>query len=116
MATHPNEAAPLGRDLAEPRVYIWSFPGSPIKVHIDLDVVDRIRLQISAAHPQPGGLLLGRVLGAVVHIHSVHALGTVDNASVEAALMDRAVNRSAVVGYYRLDAGDILRLGALDLE
>ncbi len=116
MSTHVNDAASLVRRGAEPGVYIWSFPGAPIEVHIKLDVVDRVRLQISATHPQPGGVLLGRVQGPLIHIHSAKPLATLDNASIEAVLKEESVNRSTVVGYYRVDSAEVLRLSAYDAE
>ncbi len=116
MSTPLNEAINPTRGAAEERVYVWSLPGSPIKVHIDLVVIDQIRLQISAEHPQAGGILLGQVQAAVVQIRSLLALTSLTPEVVAAALKQWPASREMVVGYYRVETADVLRLSAEDIE
>src|SRR5277367_4538447 len=54
----------LGLNLAASNVksYLWSFPGCPVRIHISLDLMERIRREILALAPEGrevGGLLLG---------------------------------------------------------
>src|SRR5271163_4886900 len=42
--------------------YLWSFPGCPLQIHLDFDLIERIRSEVLALAPEDrevGGLLLG---------------------------------------------------------
>lgn len=100
----------------DPRHYIWWFPGSPVRVHIDLGVVERLqeRLRNSGSGVPEHGLLFGRVLeGATEIIEFQPASGR----SVPEMIADFAMERGKrlLVGYYRTEAGETLRLNEDDL-
>ena len=84
--------------------YTWGFPGAPIQIRLDLEVVTRLRKQIQDSEKGPGvlsacGLLLGEThQPGVTRILGFKPLQTLDAASVEAA-KDGASDE--VVGFYR---------------
>jgi protein TonB len=84
--------------------YTWGFPGAPIQIRLDLEVVRRLRKQIQDSEKGPGvlsacGLLTGEThQPGVTRILGFQPLQTLDAASVEAA-RDGASDK--VVGFYR---------------
>src|SRR5687767_591720 len=55
--------------------YVWKFPGSPVRIHIALDVIARMREQLNLQRApesegacELGGLLLGRVETSRVYV------------------------------------------------
>ena len=89
--------------------YTWSFPGAPIQIRLNLEVVSRLRMQIQDSEKGPGalsacGLLTGETRQpGVTRILGFKPLQTLDAASVEAA---RDSSSDEVVGFYRTTPTD----------
>ena len=49
--------------VSETRFYTWSFPGSPVRVRIDLALVGRMQRQLQESPAAGLGLMFGRALG-----------------------------------------------------
>src|ERR1700683_3965292 len=52
----------LNHAPANVKSYLWSFPGCPVPIHINFDLIERIRKEIVALAPEGcevGGLLTG---------------------------------------------------------
>ncbi len=84
--------------------YTWGFPGAPIQIRLNLEVVTRLRKQIQNSEKGPGvlsacGLLTGETRQpGVTRILGFKPLRTLDAASVEAA-RDGASDEA--IGFYR---------------
>jgi hypothetical protein len=84
--------------------YTWGFPGAPIQIRLNLEVVTRLRKQIQDSEKGPGvlsacGLLTGDTRKpGVTRILDFKPLQTLDAASVAAA---RDGASDEVVGFYR---------------
>lgn len=114
----------MGRTLAineqskivKPEHYSWFFPGAPIKVHLDLDVVEHLQEQVrhATAASVECGLLFGSAAHGTVEIHEFerHASNEALKQAITAAKKD---GRRAIVGYYRVHREDTLRLGSEDV-
>ena len=76
----------------DPKHYVWWFPGSPVKVHLDLQVVQRLkqRLWENGAGNSEGGLLFGRTRDGATEIVDFQAVAGASIASAVAALPARA--------------------------
>jgi hypothetical protein len=97
----------------EPKYYVWWFPGAPVKVHLGLDVVQRLRPHLKSAVADEG-LLLGTVRNATTEVLDFQpASGRLISDLL--ALHDGQPQRS-VVGYYRTQTGDALHLNDADLS
>ena len=98
--------------VGSPQHYRWWFPGSPIVVHLDLDVVERLQAQLREEGPDATrqGLLSGRYSAKTTEIHDFQP--TTGRGLAEAA---NAPRDRLVVGYYRIETGGTLRLQAEDL-
>jgi hypothetical protein len=101
--------------------YTWSFPGAPIKVELDLDVVDRIRKEIDEIPgddrpPSGAGLLLGEVRAGTVVISGCRKVVAATTNAFEAAIREIKLGSPGAgpVGFYRFEAGDALRLSPED--
>ncbi len=87
-----------------PDFYTWGFPGAPIQIHINLDVVSALRKQIEASQKDTGtlsgcGLLVGSAPKAgITRVEAFRPLPLLDGATVEAA---KAGASGEVVGFYR---------------
>lgn len=95
--------------------YAWWFPGSPIRVHLSLDVIRRLRERLQLAGPQVEreGLLFGKVTeGATEVLDFQPASGHVPGA---VAALARDGGQPTLIGYYRTDFGNGLRLTDKDL-
>jgi len=97
-----------------PRHYVWWFPGSPVRVHVDLSVIEGLqeRLQHAGLGKTEEGLLFGRVQeGATEVLKFRPASGR----SVPEMIAEFAAERGKLllVGYYR--TGEALRLHENDL-
>src|SRR5438105_8768830 len=115
------------RAPAAPSHYLWSFPGSPVKVQLGLDVVERFQRQQEAGgisgeqpaeHSGEQGLLLGRILGQATEISDFIAIPGAeppDPSAIEALSIDLPGDASRV-GYYRIQDGGSLRLNEDDLS
>jgi len=98
----------------DPGKFVWWFPGSPIRVHLTLDVVRRLtrQLQIAGAKAAGEGLLLGRSAeGATEVLDFQPAPGRVR----ETAETMAEGGKHLLVGYYRIENGD-LRLNEADVQ
>ena len=99
----------------DPRHYAWWFPGSPIRVHIDLGVIEDLQKRLrnaSRAIPEQG-LLFGKVLeGTTEILEFLPASGRTMPAMLEE--FSAGPQKRLLVGYYR--SGDALRLNADDLD
>jgi TonB-like protein len=108
------------RTAIEPKYYVWSFPGCPLKVHLDLKLVERLQKQPRHATDVSSisqGLLLGRTLGTVVEINDFQPLPSAETKDIEqaiAALADEG-GQQLLMGYYRFQHGGVLRLSDHDL-
>jgi len=111
IADHPAPAAPSH--------YLWSFPGSPVKVQLGLDVVEHLqRQQHKGEISGEQGLLLGRVLGPTTEISDFIAIPGSEppDPNVIAALSPGLPGESSRVGYYRIQHGGSLQLNENDLS
>lgn len=100
-----------------PNIYIWSFPGCPIRVHLHLNVIERLNAEVSQIGPESengcketGGFLIGRYDGPVTEIidfqpvpceyssGSQYALATPGDQIHFGQVLE---NSASAVGYYR---------------
>jgi hypothetical protein len=99
------------------RHYIWWFPGSPVKVRVDLSVIGGLREQLR--YPGRGkaehGLLFGRVLEGAIEIFEFQPIADRSVAETIAELPDEPRKR-LLIGYYRTERGDSLRLNGNDIR
>jgi hypothetical protein len=109
--------------VVESRYYSWNFPGAPIKVELELGVVDRIRREMDAvtgegAETKRGGLLLGETRNGVVFITDCEPVEPSTVAAFEAAVerLKSAGEQPDAVGFYRIDRSESLRLQPEDVE
>ncbi len=109
--------------LVEHRFYSWNFPGAPIKVELELGVVDQIRGQMDAVTGEDdgagrGGLLIGETRYGTVYVTSCIPVEPFTITAFEAAVEGRksAGRRSDAVGFYRIDRGESLHLAPQDVE
>ena len=60
-----------------PLHYVWWFPGSPVRVHVDLCVIEALQklLQNTGPGPAEHGLLFGRVLEGATEILEFQSAG-----------------------------------------
>ena len=97
--------------LTEPRYYVWCFPGSPVKVHLALDVVQRLKERLKPAI-QDEGVLLGRALdGATEILDFQPASGRTIS---DLLALRKGQPQRNLVGYYRTETGDSLHLTEAD--
>src|SRR5689334_9036107 len=100
--------------------YVWWFPGAPIKVHLALDVVSRLRELVEVRSPagsKAGPLALGQGLlfGAVGDgVTEVLGFRLVTGHAAEKIADAQHVGKDLVVGYFRVEPGQ-LRLSEADL-
>jgi outer membrane biosynthesis protein TonB len=99
-----------------PLHYIWWFPGSPVRVHVDLSVIEELqkRLQDTGRGIAEHGLLFGRVLEGATEILEVQPAGARSVPEMIAELSAEPRKR-LLVGYYRTEHGQALRLNDDDL-
>jgi hypothetical protein len=100
---------------ASPQHYLWWFPGSPVKVHLALGVVQRLRnrLPVTGASNSEEGLLFGGThdgASEILDFQPATAAGVADMVGGLAA-----ERRRALVGYYRIEEGETFRLNAQDV-
>jgi periplasmic protein TonB len=102
----------------EPQSYIWSFPGAPVRIHLALEVVQLLapRFQGKEGATQ-FGLLLGHVDGLAIVVSDFQVLASSETLAVKTALarLSASSGRPAVVGYYRSQRQEGLRLDDQDL-
>jgi hypothetical protein len=103
---------------AFPKHYVWSFPGAPVKVQLNLGVVDRLQQQMppKGSTSRERGVLLGRAVGQTTEIcdfESFSSSGPLTKQSVTALIP--ASSEHSPVGYYRVHYDDVLKLNEDDL-
>lgn len=113
--------------------YVWAFPGSPVRIHLSLAVVSKLREQLftgfdPSSAKEIGGLLLGNTHVGRVHISDVRffrpeedgrnfVLSTFDKEELQKIIQQQHEdeNLPAVVGYFRSDLRGGVRLSQEDL-
>jgi len=101
---------------AEPKHYVWWFPGSPVKVHLDLQVVHRLRQRLGDAQagiPEEG-LLLGRTGGGATEILDFLPVDDAPVTDMVAALPP--ARKNSLIGYYRTENTGNFQLNANDIS
>jgi hypothetical protein len=96
--------------------YLWWFPGSPVRVHLDLRVVQELknRLLYSDAGPASPeeGLLFGEIgSGATVILEFQSAATESVRSLIEKLSPDK---KRSLVGYYRTESRDAFKLNPQD--
>lgn len=107
------------RGVPAPTHYAWSFPGSPIKVQLNLAVVDRLQkqLQQSDCVEQEHGLLLGRSSGHTSEINDFRALSPSALSDIQSiAASAQESGEPSVIGYYRVQQNGVLRMSERDFS
>ena len=101
-----------------PGHYSWWFPGAPVKVQLDLDVVNRLQEQLQLTGSTLGGhgLLLGTAVGPTTQVTDFRSLSRTERPSRNSeAAMIPASGGQTVVGYYRVHYDPVLKLNDDDL-
>ena len=102
--------------------YTWTFPGCPVRIHIELDVVERLAQQV-AENSAPGraarptrGLLLGKGAFSDIEIHDAQFMCAGE--SWEAALerLGKSDDVTRAVGYFRIHDDQNLKLNEDDVS
>jgi hypothetical protein len=109
----PITASCASTDL---RHYIWWFPGSPVKVHVDLCVIEGLqeRLRDPGRGIAEQGLLFGRVLEGAIEISEYQPVSSRSVAETIEALAAEPRKR-LLIGYYRTEHEEELRLNDSDV-
>ena len=99
---------------ADAERYVWWFPGSPVKVHLDLKVVRRLneRLASNGIGTSGIGLLFGRIQDGATEILDFLPVAGATVASAVGALQGE--RERSLVGYYRTEEGETFHLNAQD--
>ena len=99
------------RESETPLHYTWAFPGSPIKVRLALDVVERMQ-----SHSGEHGLLWGTSAGQTTEIRDFNAVPGSGQPSVsEVSTAIPSSRKAEVLGYYRIHHEGTLHLNDADL-
>jgi hypothetical protein len=100
----------------DPHHYVWWFPGSPVRVHVDLCVIAGLQERLRGSGPGrvEQGLLFGRVLQGAIEISEYQPAS---NRSVPETIASLAAEprQRLLIGYYRSEHGEALRLNEDDL-
>ena len=101
---------------ADPKHYVWWFPGSPIKVHLDLQVVQRLKQRLGNAGTGVSecGLLFGGSRDGATEILDFQPALSASVPEMVAALPTELKRR--LIGYYRTEENESLHLNAQDLS
>lgn len=101
----------------DPRHYVWWFPGSPVKVHLDLQMVQRLkdRLQSIGTGAAEEGLLFGRTFEGVAEILDFQPASNCTLTGMIAALPKQHGKRF-LMGYYRTEEGETFHLTQKDIS
>jgi hypothetical protein len=95
--------------------YVWSFPGAPVQVRLDLTVVARLAGAM-AEGAAVSGLLLGSAYGSATEITDFNPLPDSADPGFEPAI-ESAVHKpgpARVVGFYRTHGEELLHLNPDD--
>ena len=105
--------------MSEATHYVWWFPGCPLRIHLELNFVERLQRRLKDPLSIPdNGLLLGSALGNTITILEFVPFprhGAWDPGKDLPALI-KEQRSGLVVGYYRTDQEEFLRLNSADLE
>jgi hypothetical protein len=121
--------------------FTWTFPGAPVRINIRFDLISRLQTELSrhkgsdknASNVEIGGVLLGHKGHAptTVEIHDCiripceyqsDGLYTLNVSELErlrhvdSRLEGRAVHGLSIVGYFRTQSKDVLRLRDAEIE
>jgi hypothetical protein len=99
----------------ENRFYTWSFPGSPVRVRIDLALVGRMQRQLQESPAAGLGLMVGRAFGPGAT--EITGFQPVPDLKIGPAIASAKIANPnlSVVGYYRTQQESSLQLQADDL-
>src|SRR5580700_4007533 len=99
----------------QPQHYLWWFPGSPVKIHLALGVVQRLShlLSVSGASSFEEGLLFGGIRDGVTEILDFQPATKISVPSMVGGLS--VENKRSLVGYYRTGSGEAFELSAQDV-
>jgi len=101
---------------SNPQHYLWWFPGCPVKVHLALRVVQRLKNRLSDVgdlSPEEG-LLFGGTREGATEILDFQPVTNTSVRNVVAGLP--AERKSSLVGYYRTETGEAFHLDEQDLS
>lgn len=104
--------------------YIWAFAGSPIKIHLGLEIVAKLRqcLLVIAKGTEAAGVLLGRVEANRVYITAFRQFETDTHKTEDPERLKQLLRRTnsgpegEVVGYFRGTQDGEIRLSTRDLD
>jgi len=99
----------------QPQPYLWWFPGSPIRVHLDLGVVQELKNRLlcsdaGLAHSE-GGLLFGKIGSGATAILELEPATESVRSLIEKLYPDK---KRSLVGYYRTESSDAFKLNPQD--
>jgi hypothetical protein len=99
-----------------PQYYLWWFPGSPVKVHLALTVVQRLKHQWLDTGPLTSqeGLLFGEIREGATEILDFQPA---THGGVPSMVEELSAERKrSLIGYYRTEKGEAFQLNAQDLS
>jgi hypothetical protein len=107
-------------------IYVWSFPGCPLRVHFSIPLIERLVAELNPAAEgvETGGFLIGKSEGAITQVVDFHPVpcdspGSEYTPSTPATLSrfeeSLAQTGSMAVGYYRIQKRGINQLTDDDL-
>ncbi len=98
-----------------PRHYVWWFPGSPVKVYLDLHVIEQLQERLRDTGPgvTEQGLLFGSTPEGATEVSDFEPAYNRSVPDMIAALPEEQ-RKHLLVGYYRAEWGDTLRLNEND--
>ena len=96
--------------------YLWSFPGAPVRVWIELAVVEAISAKLASDAGVAAGVLLGDAEGPTIRIRSFQSVAAATAASFAPVLARHTGGKFRPVGYYTAAARDGVRLDAGEIE
>ena len=112
--------------------YVWAFPGSPVRIHLSLSVVSKLREQLftgfdPGSAKEIGGLLLGKAQAGRVDITDIRSFSATEDGYIAWSSADKVHLKSllqkhqsdhslpSIVGYFRSDLRGGIRLSEEDL-
>jgi hypothetical protein len=102
--------------LEQTRHYLWWFPGSPVRVRLDLGVVRELKNRLFGPNAEPAhleeGLLFGEIRNGATAIVDFEP-ATPENVRSLVEMLP-SEKRGSLVGYYRTESSDAFRLNAQD--
>lgn len=118
--------------------YEWTFPGAPLRIHLYLDVVERLQREVTrtttpGSGKEVGGILIGRATRSPAHVVEIRDFALVpcesrrdrgfvaspaDYLRIQNAKADPGLQASglAAVGFFRSHSRDVFGLDSSDLS